>query len=79
MHTQCNRGAYAGLVRMQCRSTDHMRCLTRVYVPWPQKETKEQQKTAEAKIEEQETKGTKAEGQKPEVPSAPSPPPSPLR
>ena len=58
----------------------------RVCTVWPQKEPKEQkktaeakteeQKTAEAKTEEQETKGTKSKEQKPEVRPAP---PHPLR
>ena len=43
-----------------------------MYAPWPQEEPKEQ-KTAEAKTEEQETKGTKAEDKHAEVRLAPSP------
>ena len=43
-----------------------------MYAPWPQKETKEQE-AAEAKTE-QETKGTKAEENEPEVRPAPLPP-----
>ena len=62
---------------MQCRSTAHTRRLTCVYAPWPQTEIKEQ-KTAEAKTEEQETMGTKAEKQTPQVRPTPSSP-SPLR
>ena len=56
---------------MQCRSTAHTRRLTCVYAPWPQKEIKEQ-KTAEAKTEEQETKGTKAKEKQRQVRPAPS-------
>ena len=55
-------------MRTQYRGTAHTRRLTCVYAPWPQTEIKEQ-KTAEAKTEEQETKGTKAE----KVCLAPSP------
>ena len=44
-----------------------------MYAPWPQEEPKEQ-KTAEAKTEEQETKGTKAEKQTPQVRPTPSSP-----
>ena len=42
-----------------------------MYAPWPQKEPKEQ-KTAEAKTEDQETKGTKAEEKQRRVRPAPS-------
>ena len=45
-----------------------------MYAPWSQKEIKEQQKTAEAKTDEQETKGTKAEKQTPQVRPTPAPP-----
>ena len=55
--------AHAGLMRMQCRSTAHMRRLTCVWAPW-QLETLEQ-KTTEVKTEEQKTK--EAEEQKPQV------------
>ena len=43
-----------------------------MYAPWPQEEPKEQ-KTAEAKTEEQVTKGTKAEVNQREVRPAPLP------
>ena len=44
-----------------------------MYAPWPQEEPKEQ-KTAEAKTEEQVTKGTEAEGKQREVRPPPLPP-----
>ena len=74
VYTQCDRCAYAGLVKhavqKYCPHATLDRC---VYAPWPQKEIKEQ-KTAEAKTEEQETMGTKAEKQTPQVRPTPSSP-----
>ena len=52
-------------MRMQCRSTAHMRRLTCVCAPW-QLESSEQ-KTTQVKTVEQKTKETKAEQQSPQV------------
>ena len=52
-------------MRMQCRSTAHMRRLTCVCAPW-QLETSEQ-KTTQVKAVEHKTKETEAEEQNPQV------------